>query len=42
MKADDIAEAIFQAATRPANVNINRIEMMAACQAFSPFNIVRK
>lgn len=42
LKAEDIADAIFWAASRPANVNINRIEMMAGCQAFSPFNIVRK
>lgn len=42
MTASDIADAIFWAATRPRNVNINRIEMMAGCQAFSPFNIVRK
>ena len=40
--AEDIADAIFWAASRPKNVNINRIEMMAGCQAFSPFNIVRK
>ncbi|WP_420404966.1 SDR family oxidoreductase [Nisaea sp.] len=42
LNAEDIADAVFWAATRPANVNINRIEMMAGCQAFSPFNIVRK
>lgn len=42
LKPEDIADAIFWAASRPANVNINRIEMMAGCQAFSPFNIVRK
>jgi NADP-dependent 3-hydroxy acid dehydrogenase YdfG len=42
LRAEDIADAIFWAASRPANVNINRIEMMAGCQAFSPFNIVRK
>ena len=42
LTADDIADAIFWAASRPANVNINRIEIMAGCQAFSPFNIVRK
>lgn len=41
MKPEDIADAVFWAATRPRNVNINRIEMMAGCQAFSSFNIVR-
>ena len=37
----DIADAVFWAATRPKNVNINRIEMMAGAQAFSPLNVVR-
>lgn len=41
MQPADIADAVFWAATRPKNVNINRIEMMAGCQAFSSFNIVR-
>ena len=41
LKPDDIADAVFWAASRPQNVNINRIEMMAGAQAFSPFNIVR-
>lgn len=39
---DNVAEVIYFTATFPANVNINRIELMAACQAFSPFNVVRK
>lgn len=39
--ADDVADAIFWAATRPRNMNVNRIEIMAGCQAFSPFNVVR-
>ncbi|NQW11564.1 MAG: SDR family NAD(P)-dependent oxidoreductase [Alphaproteobacteria bacterium] len=37
----DIADAVFWSATRPKNVNINRIEMMAGAQAFSPLNVVR-
>lgn len=41
LQPEDIADAVFWSATRPRNVNINRIEMMAGCQAFSPFNIVR-
>lgn len=41
LKPEDIADAVFWTATRPRNVNINRIEMMAGCQAFSPFNVVR-
>ena len=38
---DDIADAVFWAATRPKNVNVNRIEMMAGAQAFSPLSVVR-
>ncbi len=38
---EDIADAVFWAASRPRNVNINRIELMAGCQAFSPLNVVR-
>jgi 3-hydroxy acid dehydrogenase / malonic semialdehyde reductase len=41
LQPTDIADAVFWAASRPRNVNINRIEMMAGAQAFSPFNIVR-
>ncbi|MEM6492234.1 MAG: SDR family NAD(P)-dependent oxidoreductase, partial [Pseudomonadota bacterium] len=33
LTADDIAEAVFWAASLPAHVNINEIEMMPACQA---------
>lgn len=38
---EDIAEAVFWSASRPRNVNVNRIEIMAGCQAFSPLNVVR-
>jgi NADP-dependent 3-hydroxy acid dehydrogenase YdfG len=41
MSADDIAEAIFWAATLPRHVNINVIELMPTMQAFSPFNFHR-
>jgi 3-hydroxy acid dehydrogenase/malonic semialdehyde reductase len=41
LSADDIAEAISWVVRLPAHVNINRIEMMPTCQAFSPFNIKR-
>ncbi|MEQ8397259.1 SDR family NAD(P)-dependent oxidoreductase [Thalassobaculum sp.] len=41
MRPEDIADAVYWAASRPRNVNINRIEMMAGCQAFASFNIVR-
>lgn len=32
---EDVAEAIFWATSLPANININRIDMMATCQGFS-------
>lgn len=37
----DIAEAVWWAISQPRSVNINRIEMMAGCQAFGPFQVVR-
>ena len=42
IKPEDIAETIFWIATRPKNININRIEIMAGDQAFNPFNVVKK
>ena len=39
---EDIAETIFWISTRPKNININRIEIMAGDQAFNPFNVVKK
>jgi NADP-dependent 3-hydroxy acid dehydrogenase YdfG len=41
MSANDIAETLFWCLTRPKHVNINSIELMPTCQAFSPFNIKR-
>jgi len=38
---EDVAEAAAWVAGLPEHVNINRIEMMPTCQAFSPFNIKR-
>jgi 3-hydroxy acid dehydrogenase/malonic semialdehyde reductase len=38
----DVAEAVLWAATLPAHVNVNTLEMMPVQQAFSPFNIHRK
>jgi NADP-dependent 3-hydroxy acid dehydrogenase YdfG len=42
IKPEDIAETIYWVATRPKNININRIEIMAGDQAFNPFKIVKK
>jgi len=36
---DDIAESIYWCASLPQHVNINRLEIMPTCQAFSPFTI---
>ncbi len=41
IKPKDVAETIFWVATRPKNININKIEIMAGDQAFNPFNIVK-
>ncbi|WP_096702898.1 SDR family oxidoreductase [Magnetospirillum sp. 15-1] len=41
LTSEDVAEAVFWAASLPAHVNINRIEMMPVCQASAPFAIHR-
>ena len=41
MTADDIAEAIYWAATQPRHVNVNTIELMATAQSFAPFQVAR-
>jgi 3-hydroxy acid dehydrogenase/malonic semialdehyde reductase len=41
LTAADVAECVFWAATLPAHVNINTIEVMATCQSFSPFAVHR-
>ncbi|MCB1921155.1 MAG: SDR family oxidoreductase [Candidatus Competibacteraceae bacterium] len=42
LSAEDIADTVYWAATRPAHVNINSIELMPVCQAFAPFAISRE
>jgi 3-hydroxy acid dehydrogenase/malonic semialdehyde reductase len=42
LTAEDIAQTILWALSRPAHVNINRIEIMPTGQAFSPFAVSRK
>lgn len=39
---EDIAEAIHWAATRPAHVNINSIQLMPVSQAFGPLPVKRR
>jgi 3-hydroxy acid dehydrogenase/malonic semialdehyde reductase len=41
MTADDIAESIFWAATMPAHVNVNVIELMATAQSWAAFQVAR-
>ncbi|SDF12081.1 SDR family NAD(P)-dependent oxidoreductase [Thalassobaculum litoreum] len=41
IRPEDVADAVFWTATRPKNINVNRIEIMAGAQAFSPFNVVK-
>ncbi|MNR31008.1 NADP-dependent 3-hydroxy acid dehydrogenase YdfG [compost metagenome] len=39
---DDIAETVFWAATLPARVNINFVEVMPVTQSFGPLAIHRE
>jgi 3-hydroxy acid dehydrogenase/malonic semialdehyde reductase len=39
---EDIADAVHWVATRPARVNINSMQLMPLCQAFSPLAIKRE
>ncbi len=42
LTAEDIADAVHWAVTRPVHVNIDTISMMPVCQAFSPLAIYRE
>ena len=42
LTSEDIAETIYWIVNRPAHVNVNRIELMAVCQAFGPLVVKRK
>ncbi len=42
MTADDVADAVYWVAERPAHVNINVVEMMPTCQAFEPLAVYRR
>ena len=41
LKAEDVAETIFWASSLPEHVNINTLEVMPTCQAWSPFAVDR-
>jgi 3-hydroxy acid dehydrogenase/malonic semialdehyde reductase len=42
LSADDVADAIHWAVTRPSHVNVNRLELMPTMQAFGPFAVSRR
>lgn len=42
LTADDIADSIHWAATVPAHVNVNVIELMPTAQSFAPFQVARE
>jgi 3-hydroxy acid dehydrogenase/malonic semialdehyde reductase len=42
IKGSDIAEIVYFITTLPDHININRIEIMPVCQAFSPLALHRK
>jgi 3-hydroxy acid dehydrogenase/malonic semialdehyde reductase len=42
LTADDVAESVYWAASQPAHVNINVIELMPVVQSFSPLQIYRE
>lgn len=41
LEADDIAESVHWAASLPAHVNVNTIELMPVAQSFAPFQVHR-
>jgi NADP-dependent 3-hydroxy acid dehydrogenase YdfG len=41
LAAEDVAETIFWASSLPEHVNINTLEVMPTCQAWSPFAVNR-
>ncbi|MEO6950279.1 MAG: SDR family oxidoreductase [Polyangia bacterium] len=42
LTSEDIAEAVLWVTTLPAHMNVNGMQLMPVCQAFSPFAIDRK
>lgn len=42
LTAEDIADAVFWVASRPARVNINLLQLMPECQAIGPLVVKRK
>lgn len=42
LRPEDVADAIHWAVTRPAHVNVNRVEIMATMQTFGAFAVSRR
>ncbi len=42
LTADDVADVVHWAATRPERVNVNVVEVMPTCQAWGPLSVHRK
>jgi 3-hydroxy acid dehydrogenase/malonic semialdehyde reductase len=41
LRSEDIAEAVFWAASQPCHVNVTRIELMPVAQSLAPFQVYR-
>jgi len=41
LTAEDVADSVAWATSRPAHVNINSLQLMPVCQTFGPFSIKR-
>jgi len=42
LSAEDVADAVYWVASRPAHVNINLLQLMPECQAIGPLAVKRK
>lgn len=42
LSADDVADAVYWVASRPAHVNINHLQLMPECQAIGPLAVKRQ
>lgn len=42
LTADDIADSVFWAASQPAHINVNTIELMPVAQSFAAFQVHRR
>lgn len=42
LRPEDVADIVYWAASCPAHINLNRIEVMPVCQTFAPFTVSRE